>query len=203
MLRSVKVILKRYRLWGLVRLARDIIISRINYKNVRIIRHPWYFRGAKNIKFGLGFTSGVGLRLDAFGAQASPQIEFGINVELGDYVHIGAIQSVKIGDNCLLASRIYISDHDHGKFSGENQSLPNELQSNKSLNVEPVVIENNVWIGEGVFILKGVRIGANSIVGAGSVVTKSVPESSIVVGVPAKVIKQWDLVDSKWKSFND
>lgn len=62
----------------------------------------------------------------------------------------------------------------------------------EKINISPVRIGNNVWIGVRVIILKGINIGDNSIIGAGSVVTKNVPNNSIVVGNPAKVIRNTD-----------
>ena len=192
-------ILKKYGFLGSLRLIRDVIISRAVFRDVRIIRYPWYIRGKSKIKLGRKFTCGVGLRLDAFGLN-NEQIFIGENVEIGDYVHIGAIESVRIGDNCLLASKIYISDHDHGSYSGNDQTPLEILQRNKKIHSRPVVIENNVWIGESVIILKGVRIGVNSIVGAGSVVVKDIPENTISVGSPSRVIKKWCSLENKWIS---
>ncbi len=188
----------RYGLFGTIRLIRDVMASRMLYGNVRLMRYPFYLRGSKYINLGRGFTSGVGLRLDAFGEHKSTQIEIGDNVEVGDYVHIGAVNSVKIGKNCLFASRVYISDHDHGVYFGDIQSHPTEFQNHKKIHAEKVVISENVWIGEGVTVLKGVTIGENSIIGASSVVTESLPPNVIAVGIPARVIKVWNSELSSW-----
>ena len=67
-------------------------------------------------------------------------------------------------------------------FKVKNENLPE--------NDQPVVVEDDVWIGAGVIVLKGVTIGSGSIVAAGAVVTKSIPPFSIAAGVPAKVIRQ-------------
>lgn len=192
-------LLDRYGILGILRLVRDIIASRLVFRNVRLIRYPWYVRGARFIAFGKGFTSGVGLRADAFGT-SERQIVFGKNVQVGDYVHIAAMGSVSIGDNVLMASKVYISDHDHGVYVGEGKRVthPCERQVDRALNTVPVRIGDNVWIGEGVIILKGVEIGNNSVIGAASVVTKSVPEDSIVVGNPARVLRRFDYATSSW-----
>lgn len=190
--------IKKYGVWGFLRLMRDIIFSRLCFPGVRVIRYPWYVRGQSNMKLGQGFTSGVGLRLDAFG-DLKDQIIIGTNVQVGDYVHIAAIESVKLGNDVLLASRVYISDHDHGSYSGENICHPDEKQVSKKLVSSPIKIGNNVWLGEGVCVLKGVEIGDNSIIGAQSVVTKSIPENSIAVGIPAKVIKKYNEQLKTWE----
>jgi lipopolysaccharide O-acetyltransferase len=190
---------RRYGFLGSIRLIRDMLLSKCISRQVRLIRYPYYFRGRSGIVFGAGFTSGVGLRIDAFGA-GPKQVIIGRNVEVGDYVHIGAVESVYIGDNVLMASKVYISDHDHGTYGGDkiNNSSPYEIQSQKQLQVSPVRIDHNVWIGEGVCILKGVHIGENSIIGAASIVTKSIPPNSIAIGVPAKVFKKYDFNLNAW-----
>lgn len=191
--------LKRYGLWGFLRLIRDILFSRLCFPGVRVIRHPWYVRGSSFIKLGQMFTSGVGIRLDAFG-ELKDQIVIGANVQVGDYVHIAAIESVQLGNDVLVASRVFISDHDHGSYIGSNVPHPSEKQILKKLVSSPVKIGNNVWLGEGVCILKGVEIGENSIVGAQSVVTKSIPKNSIAVGIPAKVIRRYNEQLNIWES---
>lgn len=193
--------LRRYGFLGSLRLIRDIFLSKFISSQVRLIRYPFYLRGKSFIEFGKGFTSGVGLRIDAFG-QKPKQVIFGSNVEVGDYVHIGALECVAIGDNVLMASKIYISDHDHGIYVGQNISPAQQIQSEKTLQISPVVIGNNVWLGENVCVLKGVQIGENSIIGASSVVTKSIPANSIAVGAPAKVVKQYSATLNEWVPVN-
>ena len=200
---SVFIIFKRYGVMGSLRLLRDIFLSRIFLRGVRLVRYPWYVRGAQFISFGTGFTSGVGLRADAEGTHKK-QIVFGNNVQVGDYVHIAAIDSVIVGDNVLVASKVYISDHDHGNYRGEGDrvSKPSDIQYKKPLQVSKVRIGNNVWIGENVCILKGVEIGDNTIIGASSVVTCSVPSDAIVAGNPARVIKRFDHSTATWRKVD-
>ena len=118
----------------------------------------------------------------------SPKIIIGNNVNINNDVHIGCINRVEIGDNCLLASRIYISDHNHGSFSEEDLKIaPNKRPL---ISKGPVIIKNNVWIGEGVAILPNVTIGENSIIASNAVVTKDIPANCVAAGVPAKKIKR-------------
>ncbi len=118
----------------------------------------------------------------------SPEIIIGNNVNINNDVHIGCINRIEIGDNCLLASRIYISDHNHGSFTKEDL----EIAPNKRplISKGPVIIKNNVWIGEGVAILPNVTIGENSIIASNAVVTKDIPANCVAAGVPAKIIKR-------------
>lgn len=143
------------------------------------------------IELGDGFRAMNRLRMDAiveYGKQKfSPQLTIGKRASMNNDVHIACINKVIIGDNCLMASRIYIADHSHGDISSEALSLPPE--NRPIISKGAVIIGNNVWIGEGVCILPNVTIGDNVIIGANSVVTKDIPSNAVVGGVPAKIIK--------------
>ena len=150
-----------------------------------IIKNPKY------ITIGNNFSALDRFRIEAWdeyqGEQYNPEIIIGENVCFNTDIHIGCINKVIIGDNCLFGSRIYITDHDHGSTSEEDILLP---PAQRSLYTKgPVIIEKNVYVGEGVAILSGVRIGENSIIATNSVVTKDVPRNSIVAGIPARIIK--------------
>ena len=192
-----------YGIWGFLRLIRNLIFSKISFPTSRIIRYPWYIRGSRNIDFGTHLTTGVGLRIDALDGSDTNKIKvkFGKRVQLNDYVHIAAINSVVIGDDVLIASKVFISDHNHGSYSGLVHSDPRVVPQDRVLYGKPVKIENNVWIGESVSIMPGIVIGEGSIIGAGSVVSKSIPPYSIAVGSPAKVVKEYDFNTKKWIRF--
>lgn len=191
---------RRYGIFGSVRLAIDLLVTKVMFPRCRMVRRPFYVRGYANIDFGLNLTTGVGLRLDAFGGDSRKLIAFGKNVQLNDYVHIGAISRVSIGDDVLIASRVFISDHNHGFYSDTfAHSSPLSIPAARELHAEPVQIGNRVWIGENVCVMPGVTIGEGSIVGAGSVVTKDVPAHSIVAGNPAKLIRTFDFSINEWK----
>ena len=90
----------------------------------------------------------------------------------------------------------------HGDYSdSEKMSDPYEHPKDRKLSAKPVIIHDDVWIGEMVSVLPGVEIGRGAIIGANSVVTKSVPEYSIVAGNPAKIIKRFDFESMEWKRF--
>ncbi len=104
---------------------------------------------------------------------------------IGDYclvcpgARISAALEIVIEDNCMIASDAYITDSDW-------HDIYNRITSGKT---SPVLIKENAWIGDSAIVCKGVTIGENSIVGAGSVVTDDVPPNTIVAGNPAKVVK--------------
>lgn len=147
------------------------------------------FKGGKYITIGNNFKAATGFWIDAYdgyeGSTYSPEIIIGDNVSFNTHCHIGCVNKVVLGNNILGASKIFITDHFHG--SDELTNLPPVKRS--LISKGPVIIENNVWIGEGVVIMPNVKIGSNSIIGANSVVTKSFPKNSIIAGVPAKLIK--------------
>jgi acetyltransferase-like isoleucine patch superfamily enzyme len=129
-----------------------------------------------------------GARLEVTGLWdgESPKIIVGDRTSIHLYFHCGAAQSVIIGEDVLIAGRVYISDHDH---EYDHPDLP---ACRSGLRVAPVVIEDGAWIGEGAVILKGVTVGKRAVVGANAVVTKNVPPYTVVGGIPARVIKRFD-----------
>lgn len=107
----------------------------------------------------------------------------GAKLEIGDNcgfsgVSISVFKSVKIGNNVRCGANVIIMDGDF-HLDDSRTNLP-----------MPISIHNNVWLGEGVKVLKGVTIGENTIVGAGSIVTKDLPGNVIAAGCPCKVIKK-------------
>jgi len=190
---------KIYGMYGLIRLVRDRLFTYFYYPNARIIRLPFFIRGRKGIKGAKFLTTGINLRIDViFEKNFTPILLIGDNVQINDYVHIAVAKGVYIGDNTLIASKVFISDHNHGNYTGNNQSSPMTPPIERELFSKEVKIGSNVWIGEFVSILPGVTIGDGSIIGSMSVVTKDIPEFSIAVGSPAKVIKKYDKDTNKW-----
>lgn len=121
------------------------------------------------------------------GHSYSPSITVGNNSSIGDDSHVTAINRISIGNNVRMGKRILITDNAHGA------SDPNLLDIAPNyrplVSKGPVVIEDNVWIGEKSSIMPGVTIGRGSIIGANSVVTKDIPPYCVVGGIPAIVIK--------------
>lgn len=121
------------------------------------------------------------------GVKFHPQIIIGNNVSIESDCHIGAIDSVIIEDNVLIASFVFISDHLHGESKIEDLQI---CPSKRSLYSKGGIrICRNVWLGEKSIILSGVTIGEGSIIGAGAVVTHDIPPYCIAGGNPARVIK--------------
>ena len=189
-----------YGLYGLLKLVLNYIKTKSFSTDIRLIRFPIEIRGEKFIDWGRNLTIGKNCRIEAYPYYSRLKlIHFGSDVEINDCVHITAVYSVKIGNNVLIASKVYISDCTHGQYKGENSdSDPNTKVGKRKLSGSPVVIEDNVWIGEFVSILPGVTIGQCSIVGSNSVVTKNVDPYTIVVGSPARPIKKYSFETNRW-----
>ena len=199
---------ERYGALGMWRLLVDLIYTKYNFQKCRLIRRPIFIRGRGHIHIGKNFTTGIYLRLDAINSGKSIDqvlLYCGSDVQLNDYVHIAAAKRVIIGDNVLIASKVFISDHDHGNYSGdEDHDTPEHPPASRRLQCSEVIIEDNVWLGEMVSVLPGSYIGFGSVIGAGSVVKGRIPPRSIAVGAPAKVIKQFNPATRRWeRASND
>jgi maltose O-acetyltransferase len=119
-----------------------------------------------------------------------PHIIFQGNIEIGanSYFNSGKIYSgknsfVKIGKSCAIGYNVNIHAISH------DPDFPTGPENQRPFVEKSISIGDHTWIGSNVFILPGVNIGKNCVVGANSVVTKSVPDNSIVGGVPAKLIR--------------
>lgn len=122
-----------------------------------------------------------------------PVIKISGNVGLGRGTLVYAVKKVHIRKNVMVGPYCFIADYDH-QYSDVGKPIVDQPLSN----VYPVIIEEGAWIGAHVTISSGVRIGKNSVVGANSVVTKDVPDYSVAVGVPARVIKKYDHDSKSW-----
>jgi len=111
------------------------------------------------------------------------RVEIGAKTVMGQECTISAYQRVRIGEQCVIADRSMFIDFDHGVVEVDR---PIRQQGIYKRDVE---VGSNVWIGYGACILRGVRVGDNSIVGTNSVVTRDVPANAVVAGIPARVIR--------------
>lgn len=150
------------------------------------------FRGADRIEIGEHGCLWAHLYLTAWpefsdNENDETMIKVGSNCSIGAFNHITATNKIVIGDNLLTGKWVTISDNNHGTTSQADLSLP--PIERKVVSKGPVIIGNNVWIGDKATILAGVTIGDGAVIAANTVVTKDVPAYSVCAGNPGKIIK--------------
>lgn len=191
--------LSKYPLSNLCSMGYSFLTTKLFYPKARLIRRPFYIRQKKNLQYGEGFTTGHGCRFEMF---ENGKIVFGKDCHIGDHVHIAALHSITIGNNCLFASKIFISDLSHGSY-GVHGDSPLVPPNERPLTGTPVHIGDNVWIGENVCVLSGVTIGSGCVIGSNATVIRDLPRNCIAVGSPAKPIKIFDEDSQSWIPYSE
>ncbi len=167
-----------------------------------IIARPFLqLSGCQNIVIGDNTTILTNSRLSVYGNDSNTT-----NILIGNNCYIGfgfsALASSKakivVGNNVLFASNVIVTNENHGM--DPESSVP---YMNQELTARDVSIGDGCWIGEKVCILPGVSIGEKCISGAGLVVTKSIPDYSVAVGNPAKVLKIYNFESKRWEKYNE
>ncbi len=154
-----------------------------------VIVPPLRLNGERWISVGQGVYLGAGCWLNAAPADGpgSPMIVIGDGCSFSGSCVVSAVSSVIIGCEVLLARNVYIADHNHA-YSDPGRAILHQGVTS----VGQVVIGDGAWLGQNVVVTSGVRIGRGAVVGANAVVTKDVPDYSLAVGAPARVVKSWD-----------
>jgi carbonic anhydrase/acetyltransferase-like protein (isoleucine patch superfamily) len=156
---------------------------------------PFRFDGESRISLGNNVFIQRGIWLYCEQSDDSlAKLEIGNGCVFGYNNHITCVKEVKIGDNVLTANNVYISDNSHGY---NNVNIP--------IMYQPIVFKGCVsigcgtWIGENAVII-GANVGKNCVIAANAVVTKNIPDYCVVAGVPAQVIRRYDVNSKKWIS---
>lgn len=150
----------------------------------------WTIRGGKiSIGDNFYFSSGYGVNPIAGNLQGAVYVEPGASLKIGSNVGMSSTRmwihdSVTIGDNVKIGACVLITDTDAHPLD-----YMARRSSNDGTKSAPIVMEDDVWVGAHSIILKGVSIGARSVIGAGSVVTRSIPADCVAAGNPCRVIK--------------
>jgi acetyltransferase-like isoleucine patch superfamily enzyme len=158
--------------WSFARL-RESLGASLHASNV--ILGTVTVEGTANVRIGRHARIYPGVVLETQGAGC---IVIGDHVVLSRGVHIVAFDSITLGDHCLVGEYASLRDANH---KASRQSMRHSGHDSA-----PIELGRNVWVGRAACVLKGVRIGANSIIGAHAVVTRDVASSSCAVGVPAR-----------------
>lgn len=179
----------------------DVLVSNLSsiVSDARaVLRAQWSFRGAQlgprvrcfgrpNVRLGGEMILDDRVRIMSDVATTELGVGPGGTLHIGSrtFVNYGtsiaAGESVTIGANCLIGTHVLIADNDFHRLEADRR--------NEAPDTDPVVLADNVWIGQRAMVLKGVTIGENSVVAAGSVVTKDVPANTVVGGVPARILR--------------
>jgi acetyltransferase-like isoleucine patch superfamily enzyme len=159
-----RLLTPRLRLDGLAFIGPQVVLEIGKRAEIELGRWSWLGHGTK-----IRCHEGV--------------VSIGAKTVLGQECTISAYKHVSIGRECVIADRVMLIDFDHGVVETER---PVRLQG---IYKRDVHVGNNVWIGYGACILRGVTVGDNAIVGTSAVVTRDVPANAVVAGVPARVIR--------------
>lgn len=127
--------------------------------------------------------------------EPAPQLRIGDRSSIGMGATISAAQEVVLGRRVVLARNVYISDHRHAYEDAAVAILDQGITD-----VRPTSIGDDTWLGQNVCVLAGVRIGQHCVIGSNSTVTADIPDYSVAVGSPARVIKRYSFERKRWVS---
>ena len=184
--------------YRLVAILRNIVYVlytawiKFEFKSMKgFVKYPIYINGGKYMSVGRNTIIGKRVLLQCWdryeGNMFTPKFIIGRNSSIRDDSHITCVNKIYIGDNVRIGPKVLITDNAHGASTREYLDI-NPIKR-PLYSKGPIVVEDNVWIGEKASIMPNVRIGRGAIIGANAVVTKDIPAYSIAVGNPAKVIK--------------
>ena len=155
---------------------------------------PFKINGAKFVSIGKKVHINEGSWIMALtNSEKDPVINIGDGSYIGRFVHIVSINKIEICDNVAMADKVYITDNAHNY-----EDINTLMKEQEILDFGPVVIGENTWLGENACIM-GASIGKHCVIGVNAVVTTDIPDYSIAVGSPARVIKQYNFNTKKWE----
>jgi lipopolysaccharide O-acetyltransferase len=149
-----------------------------------VVQLPVRLSGEDRIEVGSGVFVGAGSWLQVL---EGGWISIGDGTAFSGNVVVSAARRVTIGRRVLVARGVYIADHGHAHADTTRPVIEQGLTD-----VAPVEIGDGAWLGENVVVCPGVRIGRNAVIGANAVVTRDVPDASVAVGIPARVVRHVD-----------
>jgi len=187
MMRIIKSI--KYKYWRLKNRNKFLRLGKYSFINI-----PLKIDGAQNIEINDFVTIGAYSWIAALPLTGHEcKLIFGKGSVIGNFNHIYATKRITLGEKVLTADKVYISDNLHGYDRIDIAIMDQPVKQ-----VAEVVIGDGSWLGENVCII-GASVGKNCIIGANSVVTRDIPDYSIAVGAPAKIIKRYCLKENIWK----
>ena len=183
-----------------IRVAKSLIYTTLHHFSFGEIGRgvymfsPLQIDGAKNIFIRKGVHIGYKTWLAALPqtGMGEVKLEIGERCSIGNFNHIYTTHSIILENNVLTADKVYISDNLHNY-----QDIEVPIKEQPIVQKKDVRIGEGSWLGENVCVI-GASVGKHCVVGANSVVTKDIPDYSIAVGIPAKVIKKYDFDKKEW-----
>lgn len=187
--------------WGIRTSNYRGILLILRYRNFHypiLVRKHCVFRNLKYAKAGkhLVISDFAELFINPERGKKAELI-IGNNVSIGRFSSIGCANKILIEDDVTLAPHVHITDRNHGY---EDVSTPIWRQPTVC---RPIVIGKESWLGYGAQVMPGVTIGRHCVIGAGSIVTKDIPDYCVAAGIPARVIKQYDSQSATWISVGN
>jgi acetyltransferase-like isoleucine patch superfamily enzyme len=181
-------------LYRLQRRARDKLFSLLvggafaEYGKRSVLQLPIRLEGEQRIAVGNDVFVGAGSWLQVLAGDGgdSPAIEIGDGTSIAGSCVLSAARSIRLGDRVLLARNVYVADHRHAFEHSDRAVLDQGIEQ-----VAPVSIGSGAWLGQNVVVGPGVRIGRGAVIGANSVVLDDVPDRSVAVGAPARVVREF------------
>lgn len=203
--------MKKFFLHKILSFVKSLVLQRKEYlprfkkeflyfgKN-SIVLYPSNIPDKKFIKIGSNTTILQNSRIQVFNRLTglNANITIGDNCYIGSSLTLLAGANISIGNDVLMASNVLITSENHGM--NPESAIP---YMDQPLICKPVFIDDGCWIGEKVSVLSGVHIGKKCIIGTNAVVTKDIPNYSIAVGIPARVVKTFNFESHKWENGNE
>lgn len=186
MSRRAPTLLDAYGLWRELQartFSRMVARSFLSYGAGTRLVPPIEIYGPRRISIGAHVHVGPGSWL--YTANEHARLEIGERTRMSGLCVLSAAQRVRLGRAVLLGRNVYIADHTHGVARAGVPVFEQELER-----VMPVEIGDGAWLGQNVVILPGVTVGAGAVVGANSVVAADVAPRTVVVGAPARVVRE-------------
>lgn len=189
-----------FHLWHWVKAkvyTKSLSLSFFSIGKKTTIIPPFRFNNLSQIQLGNGVTIHSNSWIQVIGGvekAETPRLVIKDYTSIGMDATISAAKKIIIGEHVLLARNVYISDHEH-----EFHDITKAISQKAISKVAEVKIGANTWLGQNSAILPGVTIGRHCVIGANSVVTRDVPDYSVAVGSPARVIRTYDEKTGRWE----
>lgn len=176
-----------YRLWVRGKAKAFSVLVRgafASFGEHSVLQPPLRLSREHRIAIGTGVFVGSGSWLQVLEDGPGVALEVGDGTSIAGNCVLSAARSVRLGRQVLLARNVYISDHIHAYSDTGRAVLEQGVEQ-----IADVVVDDGAWLGQNVVVCPGVRIGRGAVIGANSVVLEDVPDYSLAVGAPARVVR--------------